>query len=300
MKFMLDFMGTETIDMRIAVLSGKGGTGKTLVSVNLAAAAKTSTYMDCDVEEPNGHLFFKPKEVEEEDISVKIPKVDNERCKGCRKCVDFCKFNALAYIKEKLIVFEEVCHSCGGCIMFCPEQALAEREKPIGKAQKGTSNQVTIYTGILNTGEASGVPIIKKLLDENKSNTNKPIFIDCPPGSACIVMESIKGADYCILVAEPTLFGVHNLNMVYELVKLFNKSFGVVLNKCLEGENPAEKFCLERNIKILGQIPFDTELGNLNSNAEIAVRKSEKYSDLFSSLLETIKKEVQHEAITHS
>ena len=285
--------------MRIAVLSGKGGTGKTLVSVNLAAVAKTSTYIDCDVEEPNGHLFFKPTDVQEEEISAKIPQVDNKLCNGCRKCVDFCKFNALAYIKDKLIIFDEVCHSCGGCIMLCPQKALTEKEKVIGKVQKGTSDQVKVYTGILNTGETSGIPIIKKLLVENKPEADKQTFIDCPPGSACIVMESIKDADYCILVAEPTLFGVHNLNMVYELVKLFNKQFGVVLNKCLEGENPAEKFCIEKGIRILGRIPFDNELGILNSNAEIAVRKNEKYQAIFSSLLETMTKEVQHETITN-
>ena len=286
--------------MKIAVLSGKGGTGKTLVSVNLAAVAKTSTYIDCDVEEPNGHLFFKPKDIIEEEISVKIPKVDGNLCSGCRRCVEFCKFNALAYIKEKLIVFEDICHSCGGCILLCPEKALTEKEKVIGRVQKGTSEQVTVYTGILNPGEPSGIPIIKKLLDENEHERSKTIFIDCPPGSACIVMESIKDADYCILVAEPTLFGFHNLNMVYELVKLFNKPFGVVLNKCLDGENPSEKFCIEKGIRILGRIPFDNELGSLNSNAEIAVRKSEKYRTIFSSLLEDVKKEVHHETTSDS
>ena len=279
--------------MRIAVLSGKGGTGKTLVSVNLAAAAKESTYIDCDVEEPNGHLFFKPEWVQVEEISVKIPKVNNELCNGCRKCVDFCKFNALAYIKNKLIVFDDVCHSCGGCILVCPEKALTEKAKVIGKVQKGVSGEVAVWTGILNTGEATGIPIIKKLLTEKNLEANKQTFIDCPPGSACIVMESIKDADYCILVAEPTLFGVHNLNMVYDLVKLFNKPFGVVLNKCLDEENPAEKFCFENNIKILGRVPFDNELGTLNSNAEIAVNKNEKYRELFSSLLKTVAKEVQ-------
>ena len=299
MKFMLDFTDTGAINMRIAVLSGKGGTGKTLVSVNLAAVLKESIYIDCDVEEPNGHLFFKPEGVREEEISVKIPIVDKELCNGCRKCVDFCKFNALAYINNQLIVFDEVCHSCGGCILVCPEKALTEKEKVIGKVQKGTSEQVDIYTGILNTGESTGVPIIKKLLEENLQ-ANKQTIIDCPPGSACVVMESIKDADYCVLVAEPTLFGVHNLNMVYDLVKLFNKPFGVVLNKCLEEENPAEKFCLENNIKILGHIPFDNELGTLNSNAEIAVYKDKKYRDMLSSLLKTVKKEVQHETTTNS
>ena len=285
--------------MRIAVLSGKGGTGKTLVSVNLAAAAKASMYIDCDVEEPNGHLFFEPEGVCEKEVTVKIPKVNNELCNGCRKCVDFCKFNALAYIKNKLIVFDDVCHSCGGCILVCPEKALTEKEKAIGKVQEGISGEVTVWTGVLNTGEATGIPIIKELLTANNPQINQLAIIDCPPGSVCIVMESIKDADYCILVAEPTLFGVHNLNMVYELVKLFGRPFGVVLNKCLEEENPAEKFCLEKNIKILGRIPFDKELGTLNSNAEIAVSGDEKYRVLFSSLLDAVTKEVQNETATN-
>jgi len=285
--------------MRTAVLSGKGGTGKTLLAVNLAAVAKTATYIDCDVEEPNGHLFFKPEDVQEEEVVVKIPQVDKERCNGCRKCVEFCNFNALAYAKE-LIAFEEICHSCGGCVMVCPEKALTEKERVIGKIQKGTAGHVRIYTGILNTGEPSGVPIIKKLLAEENPEANKRVFIDCPPGSACIVMESIKDADYCILVAEPTLFGVHNLNMVYELVQLLKRPFGVVLNKCLEGENPAKEFCLERNIKILGRIPFDQELGRLNSNARIAAGESEEYAALFADILETVRREVRHETVADS
>lgn len=285
--------------MKIAVLSGKGGTGKTLVSVNLAAAAKEAVYIDCDVEEPNGYLFFKPGDIESEKVSVKIPYADENLCTGCRKCVEFCKYNALAYIGNKLIVFDEVCHSCGGCVLLCPAKALAERDKVIGEVQKGVSEDVTVITGILNTGEASGIPIIKKLLDSRNEGKNLT-FIDCPPGSACIVMESIRKADYCILVAEPTLFGVHNFNMVYELVKLFAKPHGAVLNKCLEGENPSEIFCQEKGIKILGRIPFDKELGTLNSDALISVRESEKYRELFSGLLQTVIKEVQHETALNS
>lgn len=290
--------------MKIAVLSGKGGTGKTLVSVNLAASAKESTYIDCDVEEPNGHLFFKPKDIKSEDINIKIPSVDYNLCNGCRKCVEFCKFNALAYIKNKVMVFDDVCHSCGGCMLFCPEKAISEKDKKIGEVQKGIYGDVTVISGMLNTGEASGVPIIKKLLSydiENNGNTagGKLTFIDCPPGSACVVMESIKDADYCVLVAEPTIFGVHNLEMVYELVKLFHKLHGVVLNKCMDGENPAEKFCLDRNINILGKIPFESELGTLNSNALITVRENKKYKDMFSDILHKITEEVQNETIVN-
>lgn len=296
---MPDFTGMEVIKMKIAVLSGKGGTGKTLVAVNLAAVVQQSIYIDCDVEAPNGHLFFKPENAREEDITIKIPQVDQELCNGCSKCVNFCKFNALAYIKDQPLVFEEVCHSCGGCVLLCPEKALAEKEKVIGKIQKGISDQVRVNTGILNVGEVSGIPIIKRLLNENKQETDKPTFIDCSPGSACMVMESIKDADYCILVAEPTLFGVHNLNMVYELVKLFNKPFGVVLNKCLAGANPAEKFCLEKDITIIARIPFDNELGRLNSNAKIAVWENNKYRQIFAALFETLTEEVQHETTSN-
>jgi len=285
--------------MKIAVLSGKGGTGKTLVSVNLAAVADEAVYIDCDVEEPNGHLFFKPADITSEKISVKIPVVDESLCNGCRICVDFCKFNALAYIGGQLKIFETICHSCGGCILFCPSKALSEKDKVIGEIQSGLSETVSVITGILNTGEASGIPIIKKILDA-PSGGKEITFIDCPPGSACIVMESIKDADYCILVGEPTLFGVHNFNMVYELVKLFDKPHGAILNKCLEGNNPAEGFCIDKSIKILGRIPFDTEIGTLNSNARILVREHPKFRELFSSLLQIVTKEARHETIANS
>ncbi|UWG95554.1 ATP-binding protein [Dehalobacter sp. DCM] len=285
--------------MRIAVLSGKGGTGKTFISVNLAATAPASVYIDCDVEEPNGHLFYKPQNVVSERIAVKIPQVDSALCKGCRTCVNFCKFNALAYAVNKVIVFDEVCHSCGGCQLLCPQKAIAEKEKEIGRIERGLSGNVRVVTGMLNVGEASGVPVIKKLL-HNSRLEKEDMIIDCPPGSACTVMESIKEADYCILVAEPTIFGVHNLNMVYELVKLFQKPFGVVLNKYLEEDNPAEVFCQKNQINILEKIPFDMELGTLNSNGQIAVRADSKYKSLFQDLWCTVRKEACDETASHT
>lgn len=279
--------------MKIAVLSGKGGTGKTLVSVNLAASADNAVYLDCDVEEPNGFLFFQPKNIIATEIAIKIPYVNQEQCSGCKKCVDFCKFNALAYT-NKVLIFEEMCHSCGGCMLVCPNQAIREKDKIIGKIESGNSEQVTVCTGILNIGEVSGIPIIKELLQEEANNSEITI-IDCPPGSACIVMESIKDADYCILVAEPTLFGCHNLKMVHELVNVFDKKYGVILNKCVEGVNPAEVYCNENEIKILGKIMFDPELGLINSQGLIATRISEKYKGFFRQLLSDIIKEVRHE-----
>lgn len=285
--------------MNIAVLSGKGGTGKTFVSVNLAAVANNSTYIDCDIEEPNGYLFLKPKNLEIDSVKVKIPIVNKDICIGCRKCVEFCKFNALAYINNNLMVFDDICHSCGGCKLVCPQGAISEEEKIIGEVQKGTSENINVITGILNTGEVSGTPIIKEALNNIEKNKGLTI-IDSPPGSACTVMDSIKDADYCILVAEPTVFGVHNLNMVYELLELFQKPYGVVLNKCTEEENPAEEFCKEKGIKVLEKISFSNKLGELNSNAKIVTRESKKYEKLFSSLLQKIVEEVQNETTINS
>ncbi len=277
--------------MKIAVLSGKGGTGKTLVSVNLATVSGKAVYIDCDVEEPNGHLFFKPVIEDVKKVTVKIPQVDQHLCDGCRKCVDFCRFNALAYVNKQWLLFDEICHSCGGCALVCPLHAITEIDKVIGEVKIGMSDQIKVLSGFLNPGEVSGIPIIKQLFKEIV-NEQEDILIDCPPGSACIVMESIKDADYCILVAEPTIFGEHNLKMVYDLVKLFDKPFGVILNKYQDGFNPSEAFCLKENIKIIGKIPFDQELGTINSNGSLIINESAKYKELFESFLAMIKKEV--------
>ncbi|NLV82741.1 MAG: ATPase [Synergistaceae bacterium] len=288
-------------DLKIAVLSGKGGAGKTLLSVNLAAAASQSNYIDCDVEEPNGHLFFNPTWYMEKDVFVKIPVVDESICDGCRKCLDFCRFNALAYINNRLKIYEDICHSCGGCILVCPLMALTEKDKLIGKVSLGNSEDVRVLSGMINIGDSSGTPIIKELLSQSRSLSDKrPTFIDCPPGSSCIVMESIKDADFCLIVMEPTIFGRHNFDMVYDLVKLFNKPSAVVINKSIDGYNPSENFTDKDEIKVLEKIPFDKELGLLSSNAEIVVRKSAKYRNFFSSLLEKIYMEVSNETVTRT
>jgi MinD superfamily P-loop ATPase len=275
--------------MKIAVLSGKGGTGKTFIAVNLACAADKAVYVDCDVEEPNGRLFLKPEGTQRQPVTVTVPKMDISKCTACRKCVDFCKYNALALLRDRLMVFYEVCHSCGGCILFCPEKALSSAQRAIGAIETGVSDNVGVFTGCLNTGEGSGAPIIRRLME--KLPEKATVVIDCPPGSACIVMESIRDANFCILVAEPTLFGAHNLAMVYELVKLFNKPFGVVLNKCLPGENPSEAFCRENKINILARIDYDEKLGRLNSEGLVAARESGQYRALFRQLLCQAEKE---------
>ena len=284
----------------IAILSGKGGTGKTLLSVNLACAASPAVYIDCDAEEPNGHLFFQAQDVRRQKVCVPLPQVNATLCDGCRKCVDFCAFHALAWAGDKLLVFEELCHGCGGCLMVCPNRALTEISREIGEVWEGTSQGVRVLSGFLDPGEASGVPIIKTLLDQGK-NTDEPItFIDCPPGSSCMVSESIRDANYCVLMGEPTRFGAHNLEMVHDLVRLFNKPCGAVLNKCLPGEDPSQEYCVRHDIPILMRIPFDEKLGLLNSNAKIAVREDSLYRNMFLKLLGKIEKEPSDAAIGHS
>ena len=278
--------------MRLAVLSGKGGAGKTMVAVNLAAAAGRGTYVDCDVEEPNGRLFLKPEQIEARKAFSLLPVFDAEKCTGCRKCVEFCRFNALIYIKDKPTVFTEVCHSCGGCQLVCPEKAITEEPRPLGKIERGTRRNLQVITGILNPGEASGVPVIHEAL-AMADDARGPVVIDCPPGSACSVMESVEGADRCILVAEPTAFGFHNFCMVYELASLLKKPCSVIINKMEAPYEPLENFCREHELPVLARIPFDYRTAELAAEGELLYEKSPEMKALFDGLWEKIGGEAQ-------
>ncbi len=280
---------TMASEPTLAILSGKGGTGKTLLSVNLASVAKEATYIDCDVEEPNGNLFFNPTREFEKLVTVKKPLVDEALCDGCHKCVDFCSFNALALIGNHLMIFDDICHSCGGCLYVCPQKALTEHDCTVGEMSIGRSGAVRSISGSMNIGQSSGVPIITELLTHKNAGLT---IIDAPPGSSCLVTESVQLADLCILIAEPTIFGAHNLAMVYELVSMLGKPCAVVLNKTLEGKNPSEEFCIKENIPIIGRIPFDKKLGSLNSVGKIAAREDKHYHEVFSSILENALEEI--------
>lgn len=267
--------------MKIACLSGKGGAGKTLVAVNLAAVAKNATYIDCDVEEPNGRLFLKPVVTETKIVTTLLPEFDPDKCIGCKKCVQFCRFHALIYIKDNPIVFAEICHSCGGCRLVCDSGAITEKPNPVGTIEIGNHADIRVVTGILNPGEASGVPVIKAALDYSCDCT----IIDCPPGSACSVMESIMDADYCLLIAEATAFGFHNFRMVYELATLLGKKCGVVINKQEDRYEPLDKFCEENNLPILLRLPYDPYLASLAANGKIAAEEDATYRAVFEELL---------------
>ena len=272
--------------MQIAVLSGKGGTGKTFVSVNLAVTAGKSVYIDCDVEEPNGYLFLHPTLQNQQTVDVTVPEFDEGRCIGCRSCLKFCRFNALVFVKGKPKVFPELCHSCGGCSLICPAGAIRETKRTVGRIETGQSGTVTVITGILNQGEASGVPVIRQLLCKTPNAEN--VIVDCPPGSSCTVMESIKNADYCLFVAEPTLFGLENLKLVAKLADVFHKPHGIVINKDLGKENPLDQYLSEHEIPVLTRIPYDMALAKLNAKGKIAVKR-ESYQSIFLQLYNQIR-----------
>lgn len=276
--------------MNIAVLSGKGGTGKTFISTNLARVLGTCTYIDCDVEEPNGHLFLKSEVYLEENVSVEIPEINLDKCDFCRICIDFCKFNALVGINEKVLVLDKMCHSCGGCMLLCPSQAINSNNRVIGKILKGSYKSIKTLTGVLNVGEASGVPIISKLLSRGQ-DLGGDIIIDSPPGSGCNVIESIKDADYCILVTEPTEFGLHNLKLVYKLVKFYKKPLGIIVNKDFCQFSPIDKFALKNNIRILEKIPYSQDLINKNTEGLLVVEESLDYKILFENIIGEVKSE---------
>lgn len=273
--------------MRISVLSGKGGTGKTFIATNLAYTINDCIYADCDVEEPNGSLFINPNIVAIEEVEVLYPEYNSGKCIGCRECVDFCKFNALAYVKNKVIIFKELCHSCGGCTKICRHGALKEQSRVVGYVKFGRKNSIYTRSGQMNVGEVSGVPIIKHIM--NNIPKHKTTVIDCPPGSSCLVMESIKDSDFCILVTEPTTFGLHNLKMVYKLINEFSIQCGVVINKAVENNSIIESYCNYNNIPVLLKIPFDKDIALHNSNG-ILICKDNAYKSLFKELNEKISK----------
>ena len=272
--------------MKIAVLSGKGGTGKTTVSTNLAFISKLPLF-DTDIEEPNSHIFLKNNIINEESVYMNYPKIHMEKCNLCVECGDFCKFNAVIPARNTVLVFEESCHDCGGCGIICKQKAISWEKREIGKIFTGKTyfDSDTVY-GKLNIGEMSGVRIIKKMYKDAKY---KDFLIDCPPGTACTTVAAVEEADFAIIVTEPSPFGLSDMKLVVKLLKDIKIPFGIVVNKAEDDETELKKYCLSENITILGEIPFSRKIAENYSKGEIISDVLPEYRKYYENIWKKVK-----------
>ena len=245
--------------MKIAIASGKGGTGKTTIATNLACSiARTGRavqYLDCDVEEPNGHIFLKPDIEEVQDVTVGVPEVDAEKCDGCGKCGRLCQYSAIICLKDSVMTFEQLCHSCGGCMAVCPQCAISERQRKIGITEFGKADGVFFGHGKLDIGTIQTPALIRHV--KRKAMDNALIIIDAPPGTSCPVIEAVKGSDLVLLVTEPTPFGLNDLQMAVEMVRELGLAFAVAINRCDVGDDEVARYCQQQDIEILLEMPND-------------------------------------------
>jgi len=277
----------------LVIASGKGGTGKTTVAVNLALALSLSgegvQLLDCDVEEPNAHLFLKPEIESTSNIGIPVPEVNLSKCNFCGYCAEICAFKALAVFPGHVMVLDELCHGCGSCSYLCPEKALAEVNRTIGVVESGKAGDLLFGYGLLNPGEAMSPPLInavKELIDPARIN-----IIDAPPGTSCPVVSAVSGADYCILVTEPTPFGLNDLDLAYQMVSKIGIPAGVVINRCDIGDRGVEDYCLANDIAVLQKIPYDRKLSELYARGEVAVSTMPLWREKFLNIFEQVKGE---------
>jgi MinD superfamily P-loop ATPase len=266
------------ITMKIGVASGKGGTGKTTVAVNLALSLKKCTLVDCDVEEPNCAIFLNTDLQKLEEVRLPVPVFDLDRCTYCGKCADFCMYNAIAVFPEKLLFFQDICHSCGGCAILCPEDAVSESTKKIGEIDHARIAELDIYQGKLEVGEPLAVPIIRRVKGYAKDH---PVVIyDAPPGTACPVIETLKDTDIVLLVTEPTPFGLHDLKLAVDVVRKMNIPFAVIINRDGVGNDCVDRYCEEEGIEIVMRIPNDRRIAELYSNGIPFILELQEYREI--------------------
>jgi MinD superfamily P-loop ATPase len=277
--------------MKISVASGKGGTGKTTVSVNLARIFGGEVVLaDCDVEEPNAHLFLKTSRPVEKTVGIPVPVVDETLCDGCGLCAKICQFSAIVTFGTAPLVFPEMCHGCGGCTLVCPPRAITEQPRRIGVVETSRADQITLVTGRLDVGVALAPPLIRAV--RNALPENQAVILDAPPGTSCPVMAAVRDTDIVLLVTEPTPFGLNDLSLAVDMARELDLPFGVIVNRMGSGDNRIQEFCGKEDIPILLEIPDDRRIAEYYSRGVLMVDALPEYRKLFESLLQKIRGQI--------
>ncbi len=278
------------MNKRIAIASGKGGTGKTTIAANLAylwgRLGRQVLYVDCDVEAPNGHIFLQPKIEQRLSATTAVPQVNPDLCNLCGECGAFCQYNALLCLPDQVVTFPELCHGCGGCSRLCPQQAISEAPREIGTIELGSTGAINFASGLLNIGEAMSPPLIRAL---KKSLVESELtIIDAPPGTSCPAIESIRHCDYILLVTEPTPFGLNDLQLAVEMVRALDQPFGIVINRAGLDDRPLLDYCQEQELTILAQLPDDRRVAKAYSRGELACAVLTDFKQIFTGLLAAV------------
>jgi len=270
----------------LSVASGKGGTGKTTVATNLALCLGHVQFLDCDVEEPNAHIFLRPSVETTIPAVIPIPRVDLSKCSCCGKCNHACEFHAIVVVKESVLTFDELCHGCGACSYVCPEKAISEIDKQIGRIEMGHTGDIRFIRGILNVGEPMATPIIRK--EKRLMVPSDITILDAPPGTSCPVIETVKGSDFCLLVTEPTPFGLNDLELAVGVVDKLAIPMGVVINRADIGDRGVAAFCQRKGIPVLMEIPMDRRIAESYSRGVPTVTALPDYRTRFVALFRRI------------
>lgn len=280
--------------MKITIASGKGGTGKTTIATNLAVslarAGRAVQYLDCDVEEPNGHIFLKPDIDCVEEVTVGVPEVDEAKCTGCGRCGQLCQYSAIVCIQKHVLTFEPLCHSCGGCMAICPESAITEKQRKIGVAEYGNSNGVAFGHGKLEIGAIQTPALIRHV--KRHARDDAIVILDAPPGTSCPVIEAVKGTDYVLLVTEPTPFGLNDLDLAAGMVRILALPFAVIINRCDMGDDGVEQYCRREGIDVAMKIPNQRRVAEAYSRGRMMIDVMPEYAGQFHGLYHRISRRV--------
>lgn len=269
--------------MLITVASGKGGTGKTTVSTNLAVAVgEGATLLDCDVEEPNAHLFVKPANITTQPVTTMVPEVDQDLCVQCGACSDLCNFSAITLVAGELYTFPRMCHSCGGCVMVCPSGALSEGSRQLGEVEFGTCEGFELISGRLQVGEAMSPPLIDRV--KEAAHGRDLVIVDAPPGTSCPVIAAMSGTDYVVLVTEPTPFGLNDLKLAVEATRAVGIPFGIVINRADAGDDRVERYAEEEGIEILLSIPYSRKVAEYYARGRLLVEAMPEMKEGFTKM----------------